>query len=289
MPCISEQPVNGNNFLRWHHATDLYLPFVGALAYCTNVRPGFTYDPVAESEVYGLPVVNGDTIKFAINNPVGMFPDGIADLRLGLIQNGGLVAPNTGTLQAMPVVGGYLIYGDLFINNLADQLYWPCVYQESDKKVLLVANPVHGVSRRAWMRDTVVVQYKHHSNVFEYPYGDLPGFYNQFRLDAILHNYQPVMELTTYRDMNKQPHVSTDLLARHFTLETDFVDLETHYAMVAMLVCETLTISNNRTEKAYKPTNGYEHTPPEIDFNLTTGRVKLEDIEYTRALSMCKQ
>lgn len=290
MGCVRSYAVNDLNFLRWHPAAAVELPFAVPLATCDPVPGGAcTLFPEANeaNDFPTLPVVDGDRLRFFINSDAAIdVTAGFASISLGLVQDGVLVEANVGTLYSLPgpTAASYFIYGDLLVDCLSDGVYWPVIYDLSDQHVLLIANPLEVINRQNWTESTVWVRFRHKSSVYGVAYSALPGFYQEFRLALSMFQPKYPTDETTYTDRNNRTRTTSLGVSRVYEIQSDFWDQATFTAAALMFTHYDVTINGKAVK--IQGTLDPDYTDG-VGVDWVTAKGKVLDQDFARSVLTC--
>lgn len=292
MACIDAKPANPGNFLRWHRASGVDLPFRGCLGLCHDDGPaGATfYDYRNDDYPTYLPAVTGDTFKFFFNS-VAPLDFSNFTLAVGMIRDGKRVTAGF-SAAVTPINYGsgaalrQRFFGSLAFESLPDGWYHPYLYDVAKPEhVLYLANAVRVVNYSKWERETVFAKFRAEGSLGGVDYALCPAdFYQQFRIPFSEFRPDYPETSTDYTDRNGSTRTTELRLRSLYTLGSDLITQYDYEAAVLMLAHYELYLDGNRRKRsgALEVVDYYD------DSNVLTVRGKVEDPNFSRILSRCR-
>lgn len=261
--------VNRYNFLRWFdNQVDPRLPEV-PWGYHRD-RGACGYMPIA------LPT---EAMSFYINADTPFDFGDFPNLRLGMHRaDGEEIANSLGPLQQVIFGDGrYHIFCSLVIPAAQDGAHYFRIYRNADGQELLRSS--HVLVRNdidELYRTTAYCRFRHDRFFYNIQYADLPGFYQQFRLNMSVVDSQIESEDEVYREAHTgKTRTYESYESKAVKLESYYFDPQAHEAAALMLKHSYLEL-NSRT---YSRKSAYKYTPHPTS-QLSKGEAEVYDLDF---------
>jgi hypothetical protein len=279
--------VNEVNFLRWDDGVpNPGLPRLPYAYWRDRARCG--YMPIA------LP---SESCSFYINTKTGLRFEEIleleteldaADLRLVATRasDGFAVDTNLGPLvkHVFPDnASRYNLHSTFVWPDLPEDVYNLQIMSGDLGVTLLTSNPIRVRTDQQKLYDTTTFcRFRHDRSLYNIRYHDLPGFYQQFRLNMSVVDEQVIGTNEVYDEVSTTDTVLAESREKLMTkLETYYFDRDSHIAAAIMVKHEFLELNGS----LYSFKDEYKYTPNPLS-KLSKGEVEVYNRSFT-ALNRC--
>ncbi|HRE52226.1 MAG TPA: hypothetical protein PK339_12440 [Flavitalea sp.] len=261
--------VNRYNFLRWFN--DQVDPNLPELPYAYHRDKGACgYMPIAPP---------AEAMNFYINSPVGFDYEDFPNLRLGMYRaDGTLVAPSLGPLQQLELGDGtYHIYCSLVVPAAEYGIHYFRIYRNSTGEELLRSSYV---LVRTDMEDlygsTIYCRFRHDRFFYNTYYAELPGFYQQFRLNLSVADEQVESEEEVYREVSTgKTRTLNSYESKAVKIESYYFDQSAHEATALMFRHSYVELNSRQ----YSLKSAYKYTPNPMS-KYTKGEAEIYDLSF---------
>jgi hypothetical protein len=231
---IDQKPVTSNNFVPWFAGNGLIT--FGQLTSsncCWDIPAAYRARTQGKNNLkHALVAVNGEEFTFYMNYSIN--DPNFADMRLALIDNGGLVADNIATLQRDLFDDGvtYNLYASIELNGIAINRYYKlAIYNTNTGNIIFVSGLVEVLSSDDASCLSTRLRYKSSINLYGFRYEQLPDYYNIHRLRLYRIDEQDETTLVQYRAVSSgQLRNVRYELDRWIALEAYYFDDNAHRA-----------------------------------------------------------
>ena len=266
---VNTTPVNNWNFLNWYTVNGVDTSTLAGLAMTK-------YGQFAEVET-SLPFKQGDEFAFYINFDSAISTSGFSNWKLGLVDcQYSLLISDIGTLSQdlIGTTSSYYVYSEFTWPVVPGKgLYYLIIWDSSDNSVKYRSNALEKYPAWQANEQTQLVVYRNSTNIFNFQYESVTGFYNKFRVPIWLRDPQPSDDTIGY-DLNDGRFLPVRTVVKKtylFVTEGDEYYNDGFFAMTRHH--DYLRINNIDYERGSGA--DYSVSPPENGYPLYDAEIRL--------------
>lgn len=222
---------------------------------------------------YAIPVTDGDAIGCYVNFDDPITDDG-SDWEVGIWIPSSIVVRNIATLNSVEVITDtYDLYFEYTVGVLPRWFRF-VIYDPTDSDAIKYWS--NGLKYKSVAGNTMTIKYRNNYNQVNINYEQIPDFYIQARIDAILGEPRPITDTVGYITSLGLPVTSKNIFSLQWKLVTLMMDAGAHLAMAKAVKSDEFYLGGTRyytkqediydsgaTDQNYQRWNGncliYEH------------------------------